>query len=460
MQHARTREDKVVHQGNQMLNETRERVNIVITTVQKYTKALLQLTSDTRSVAKNLSEIRKVLMFEQALAQIEVEVNQYKQQLALYRQQRNQLADEKLTPDLLTRTDLMKILNQHRRAAAVPISPIEWYYEFGSVSTIWTGKDVYHVHLPLLETSRYQMYLLQSFPVLVNGSNTVTQVRVRESIAVDRVTGRSLRQRKCLGQQPTVCRIDTEYKHRDQCERAIVDQLTSGYKHCQISISKNSDYDDVIEIQNQVFVIQTRGEMIEKRCLNERPNHQLAAGVYVVAIERGCVYEGLKWVVHGVHSKITKMNFTFEHITIIPLQVHDIVTKHIRDFNDTVNIQKLDAVRVVNLEPLKEEINNQNDLSDLLVVNIDALDILIFILIFVLYLAIMIYICYYKVGCIRKCKRMSTAIDRDKVIASAPDPPVEMKDSQIDKIDNSKSSSRENRLCFFPQFTHLFRKNS
>ena len=55
VQHARTREDKVVHQVNQMLtvikencdelNETRERVNIVITTVQKYTKALLELTS-------------------------------------------------------------------------------------------------------------------------------------------------------------------------------------------------------------------------------------------------------------------------------------------------------------------------------------------------------------------------------------------------------------------------------
>ena len=462
VQHARTREDKVVHQVNQMLtvikenrdelNETRERVNIVITTVQKYTKALLELTSDTRSVAKNLSEIRKVLMFEQALAQIEVGVNQYKQQLALYRRQRNQLADEKLTPDLLTRTDLMKILNQHCTAAAVPISPIEWYYEFGSVSTIWTGKDVvYHVHLPLLETSRYQMYLLQSFPVLVNGSNTVTQVRVRESIAVDRVTGRSLRPRKCLGQQPTVCRIDTEYKHRDQCERAIVDQLTSGYKHCQISISKNSDYDDVIEIQNQVFVVQTAGEMIEKRCLNERPNHhQLAAGVYVIAIERGCVYEGLKWVVHGVHSKISKMNFTFEHITIIPLQVHDIVTQHIRDFNDTVNIQKLDAVRVVNLEPLKEEINNQNDLSDLLVVNIDALDILIFILIFVLYLAIMIYICYYKVGCIRKCKHKSTAIDRNKVIASAPDPPVELKESQVDKIDHSKNIEQGKPFVFLP----------
>ena len=125
VQHARTREDKVVHQVNQMLtvikenhdelNETRERVNIVITTLQKYTKALLELTSDTRSMAKNLSEIRKVLMFEQALAQIEVGVNQYKQQLALYRRQHNQLADEKLTPDLLTRTDLMKILNQHRR---------------------------------------------------------------------------------------------------------------------------------------------------------------------------------------------------------------------------------------------------------------------------------------------------------------------------------------------------------
>ena len=95
MQHARTREDKVVHQVNQMLtvikenrdelNETRKRVNIVITTVQKYTKTLLEITSDTWSVAKNLSEIRKVLMFEQALAQIEVGVNQYKQQLALYR---------------------------------------------------------------------------------------------------------------------------------------------------------------------------------------------------------------------------------------------------------------------------------------------------------------------------------------------------------------------------------------
>ena len=95
----------VIKENRDELNETRERVNIVITTVQKYTKTLLEFTSDTRSVAKNLSEIRKVLMFEQALAQIEVGVNQYKQQLALYRRQRNQFADEKLTPDLLTRTD-------------------------------------------------------------------------------------------------------------------------------------------------------------------------------------------------------------------------------------------------------------------------------------------------------------------------------------------------------------------
>ena len=62
----------------------------------------------------------------------------------------------------------------------------------------------------------------------------------------------------------------------------------------------------------------------------------------------------------------------------------------------------------------------------------------------------MIYICYYKVGCIQKCKHKSTAIDRNKVIASAPDPPVELKESQVDKIDNSKNIEQGKPFVFLP----------
>ena len=298
VQQSRNEDKKITHQVNQMLsvvkltrrelNETRQRMNVIIDTVKTYAVALAVVTEKINSLSNRVREVSNSLMYEQALAQIEAGVAQYVEHQRLYHQQRNQLAAEQFTTDLMPRDELMKILHGQLEPNAVYIEPIDWYYEHCPVYTMWTGEDlVYHVSLPLISRNRFDMFKLVSFAVPVNQSSITTRVMVKDQVATDHRSGRGLRPTSCVGRNPVVCKNNIEYRDRNQCEHAIIHGLKETLSYCEVEIRSQKHCDDIQEVGNQKYVIQTTVMRVKKRCRGTASGYeQLSVEVYLLTLEK------------------------------------------------------------------------------------------------------------------------------------------------------------------------------
>ena len=275
-------QNKVIHQVNELLiivnhsnaeiQVNRDRLNLLTNITRKTIQHIQDIVSETNKLANNLKSMSVNVMFEEAISQLEHCVSTIEEQHNLYHRQKIQLEAERFTHELLSRAELNNILRQHHGGNIAVIQPLNWYYMYCVAEPIWTGKDlVYRVILPLVNRDAIVKYRLQTFPVLHNTSRTTTQLNVEEQVAIDKATGWVLKVFDCVGQNPEVCRSNIAVPSRDNCELSIIIGRKRGYSSCKVTLTNQAEYDDVTEIAESHYAIQSSGGIVEVRCQGKIP---------------------------------------------------------------------------------------------------------------------------------------------------------------------------------------------
>ena len=200
---SRGQQEKIIHQVNDMLTvvnhsnheiqANRDRLNSLTRSLTKTALPINILIGKSNNLTEEVNKLKVILMVEEVISDMERCASQIKEQLLLYRRQKVQLEGERLSEDLLSQNELKHIIDRQVGGDIVTFSPLNWYYEFCVPKPVWTGTDlIYQVVLPLISTRSFDMFNLQTFPVLANDSKITTELKVQSHIAVDAISGREL----------------------------------------------------------------------------------------------------------------------------------------------------------------------------------------------------------------------------------------------------------------------------
>ena len=397
-------QNKVIHQVNELLTivnhsnaeiqVNRDRLNLLTNITRKTIQHIQDIVSETNKLANKLKSMRVNMMFEEAISQFEHCVSTIEEQHNLYHRQKIQLEAERFTHELLGRAELNNILRQHHGGNIAVIQPLNWYYMYCVAEPIWTGKDlVYRVILPLVNRDAIVKYRLQTFPVRHNTSRTTTRLNVEEQVAIDKATGWVLKVFDCVGQNPEVCRSNIAVPSRDNCELSIIIGRKRGYSSCKVTLTNQAEYDDVTEIAESHYAIQSSGGIVEIRCQGKIPRRvDMSPGVYLLHVRPECMYATDRWMLKPIPYVKGRIDIKFASVKIPNINVRDVVQGYIKNFELSLDkIKDLSAVKVISLKPLKE--GNFVKVSDLLNTDLSITDVVGFVLIAILYIYVIMVLC-------------------------------------------------------------------
>ena len=229
--------------------------------------------------------------------------------------------------------------------------------------------------------------------MLHNTSRTTTQLNVKEQVAIDRATGWVLKVFNCVGQNPEVCRSNSAVPSRDNCELSIIMGRKRGYSSCKVTLTNQAEYDDVTEIAESHYAIQSSGGIVEVRCQGKIPRRvDMSAGVYLLHVRPECMYATDRWMLKPISYVKGRIDIKFASVKIRNIDVRDVVQGYIKNFELSLDkVKDLSAVKVISLKPLKEE--NFVKVSNLLNTNLSVNDVIGFVLIAILYIYVIMVLC-------------------------------------------------------------------
>ena len=257
----------------------------------------------------------------------------------------------------MSRRQLLAALRGVVQNSITVIEPIQWYYEYVTIEPIWDDEMlIYRAKLPLVKTTPYLYYRIDSWPLPYNTSGYSIQVNTMKNVGLDTQRGWLFTPRDCVGHDPIVCRFGIQFKENYfKCEQGILSGDHMGRQYCEVTIKKSDDQSIIEEISPSEFVLVTWGEQVTRRCLKSIPTvSHLVAGVYLVKVEKKCSYSGRDWRIDPILELRGRLSILSLQVNIEPLKIKEIIDEKasINLFNDT-SINKLNSLEPVIRRNLK-----------------------------------------------------------------------------------------------------------
>ena len=378
----------IVNRTNNAMQEDRDRINLIDAHVQDVAQELAYLSQQIRNLSEEARYMRLNVVLDRAISQLERQCAILHEQEDMFRTQKLTLEAERLTQDILSESDLSTILQRGVGRDTEPISPLQWYYQYCTVSPIWTNEFLaYRVLLPLVDRSSFTSYYLQAFPQFVPNSTTLTQLVVRNNYAEDVPTGNQVYPYGCLGHNPMVCKNNVQLTQQRSCEKALIQGEKDYYSLCDVRLSKSDELVLPQQVKHNEYVYSTQGETMSKRCVNQVPTEVIVkTGVYLISVEKDCVYESGQWRLFHIRQVEDRVTLTWQLISVPDVELHAILRKQTELFQSHFSRNKqLGHVQVIKLKPLPEENYDVNDVSGSLNAYFSVVDICFLILIIPLY---------------------------------------------------------------------------
>ena len=180
--------------------------------VQKVSDEVRHIANLWQNQDKQLQVINAKLRIDQCLSAMESAHAHWVQQTARFNRQKASLELGFLTEELLSRTELNKILTS-AKTAGYYAPDAQRYYANLRVSSIFRSKDelLFRVKLPLTDNIKYNRYHITTWPIPHKSKKFNAQILVTEDIAIHTLTGGMFRPTSCQGRNPMICRAGAVY---------------------------------------------------------------------------------------------------------------------------------------------------------------------------------------------------------------------------------------------------------
>ena len=215
------------------------------------------------------------------------------------------LEEGRLDEYLLPSSSLTQILQHHQIPGTGMIVPVEWYYTNCHVIPFW-GDDflAFIVHLPLIETTQYSGFKIETFPVPLPNSTTTVRLQTEGIIAVS-TSGAILHLRQCVGDDPIVCdpspvRKDSPSTH--SCAQSLIMKDSEVQKRCPAILETHPEGLIYTRVPNHMIFV-TWGEAITEQCEGNVHRASLASGTYQIYWPGQCFITTQHWTIPGVVTR-------------------------------------------------------------------------------------------------------------------------------------------------------------
>ena len=317
MSHANTQLATVVNQTRTYLKavaltqtQMSQRMYIIHRTLNKVAEAQ-------RSHEARIHQLELTAALDHYLDIVQLSVDHYTAQVALFNRQKASLEQGHLSRDLLSPDQLQQILAQAATAHEV-VDHIEWYYSYVSVTPLWRKAEnlLYKVELPLIAPRPYLLYNVASYPVPISNSTLSVALHLQRHYAIDTVSGNIFIPTQCLGHGPVICNTGPEYgPSLLKCARGLITARETLIKSCKVAISDYAGLPQVATMALNQYALSTQGEMLTVRCPGRPENHiTLALGTYNITCLDHCTMQGNGYHITCVNRLFLAKRYTMAHV--------------------------------------------------------------------------------------------------------------------------------------------------
>ena len=363
----RTKDRRVVHSVSQMLSvinqthsavvQNRKHINVLQSYLQKVSDEVRHIANLWQNQDKQLQVINAKLRIEQCLSAMESAHAHWVQQTARFNRQKASLELGFLTEELLSRTELNKILTS-AKTAGYYAPDAQWYYANLRVSSIFRSKDelLFRVKLPLTDNIKYNRYHITTWPIPHKSKKFNAQILVTEDIAIHTLTGGMFRPTSCQGRNPMICRAGAVYdRSRFKCPRGILTGEPELRKTCRVKVTKTHNAEtQITELIPGTFIILSVGETVSLFCSSQPERRvELQSGASALRLNKGCQIKANGWSISSIARFSSTVMVDFSVIKIPTMQLlnlipHNTLIKHLSspvwDSLGEINDIQLDAL--------------------------------------------------------------------------------------------------------------------
>ena len=293
------------------------------------------------------NRLELIVRFDLVISELETIVQQYLIARRKYDRQRYSIELGKLTEELFPIQRFMEIKNEVGEDNKL-IEPLQWYYSYVKVRPIWIDNVLrYTAAIPLISTTPYIEYGLNSWPMPLNNLGTTMTVLISAThIGLNTKSGMYFVPKDCRGVNPRVCYGGAllHSKHIP-CISGILNKKVR--RECKIKLQRSNDTSSkILEITPGEFVLSSHGELIKINCPGKQSSvSKIKTGVYLLD-PRECVYRGRAWSVSAIKNTVSESSIVAARIALNMVNIP-------RVLNETLIERHLNATSISNLERVK-----------------------------------------------------------------------------------------------------------
>ena len=293
----------VLNQTRRYVSENRQDIN----GIQREMQYLLHSVNAYAGRLANLTERVQILelsrQIDGLISELEIVVNDYRTQKAIFHRQKLQLERGWLTEDILPPPYLHDVLDQIIDKGHEVVRD-EWYYQHITVRPMWEtiSELTYQVMFPALSRESYLHFALY-YVGIPWGEGFVRKVKGPNEVALN--TGGSTsfepNDKQCMGTRPRVCRPVEEHVGSN-CAVDLISQRDRPACLFEVTPRNNKSVEMFRLAVDIDEIILSSYEKIEItfRCASDAPRYRSVLGPTKLTIPNGCSLETPEWVVSGI----------------------------------------------------------------------------------------------------------------------------------------------------------------
>ena len=229
---------------------------------------------------------------------LQLAVDQYTDQLALYEQQRTDLQIGKLSKHLLPEYDLDDILAQAQRQHKVSVTK-QWLYQYVKVYPVLLAEDqlMFQVLIPLISPKPFLLFSVAAHGVPLNDSNLQITLNVNSLYAINSMTGDLIKPQSCTGHAPTICASAIEFDtSKYQCVRGLITNRKDLTAKCTVEVKHITNEDLISPLAVNQYAVLSLGGNIVTHCYGQTEQYyELSRGTYNISCLSNCRVKGQGW---------------------------------------------------------------------------------------------------------------------------------------------------------------------
>ena len=353
----------IVHYQNDLLTvinathndmmRNRDTMNHLINATQELQEWYKQLTT---TMGKEIQGLINYNLVAEKMFYIWEHIRVFKHAVSQYNAQRYALEHGRLQENILPRKILLEVASQQSVPGTETLPP-EWYYANVKIHPLWK-QDIlsYFVILPLVDSSPYVGYEVQTFPIPLQNSSTMVKILATGTIALDTRSGSVFTAEGCSGRAPLVCNPTPIHKNDELkgCVHAIAMKKDVS-SVCEVKVIPSERSHVYPGVSNHVIVSTWQEDIMEHCPSGVERLETLTLGAFIVEWQGDCILSTDTWSISGVVTRETKRVVSLGWQTLSgteEIKLHDLVQEPLK--HDIKIPGQVPMPRVISLKPLKE----------------------------------------------------------------------------------------------------------